>query len=133
MKSSIHYITIYIYIYIYNQPNESCSHLSEKASKGRLFGPYKLQKNTKKRKRKGKKTRWKKGGEQKKAMVALLVFVMAPLKIVFARKKLFDAKGPFGGNAFKNLYVFHFLSFFIFKTEFFGTIEGDDQAIRIIK
>ena len=49
------------------------------------------------------------------------------------KKKLFDAKGSFGGNAFKNIYVFHFLSFFIFKTEFFGTIEGDDQAIRIIK
>ena len=26
-----------------NQPNENCSHLSEKASKGRFFGLYKLQ------------------------------------------------------------------------------------------
>ena len=46
---------------------------------------------------------------------------------------LFDAKGPFGGNVFKNLYVFHFLSFFIFETEFFGTIKGDDQEIQIIE
>ena len=35
-------------------------------------------------------------------MVALLVFIMATLKIVFGRKKLFDANGPFGGNLFKN-------------------------------
>ena len=67
-------------------------------------------------------------------MVALLVFIMATLKIVFSRKKkLFDAKGLFGGNVFKNLYVFHFLSFFIFETEFFGTIKGDDQEIQIIE
>jgi len=36
-------------------------------------------------------------------------------------------------DVFKNLYVFHFLSFFIFKTEFFGTIKGDDQEIQIIE
>ena len=67
-------------------------------------------------------------------MVALLVFIMATLKIVFSRKKKpFDAKGLFGGNVFKNLYVFHFLSFFIFETEFFGTIKGDDQEIQIIE
>ena len=35
-------------------------------------------------------------------MIAPLVFVMATLEIVFGRKKLLDAKGPFGGNVFKN-------------------------------
>ena len=35
-------------------------------------------------------------------MVALLVFIMATLKIVFGRKKLLGANGPFGGNLFKN-------------------------------
>ena len=58
-----------------NQPNEICSHLSEKASKGRLFGPDKLQNNTNEGKRKGEKERARrnKGGEEKKAMVAHLV------------------------------------------------------------
>jgi len=42
----------YIYMYISsrsieNQPNEIGSHLSEKASKGRLFGPDKLQNHSK--------------------------------------------------------------------------------------
>ena len=40
---------------------------------------------------------------KKKAMVALLVFVIATLEIVFDRKKkLLDAKGPFSDNVFKN-------------------------------
>ena len=34
-------------------------------------------------------------------MVALLVFIIATLEIVFGRKKLLDAKGPFGDNVFK--------------------------------
>ena len=42
--------------------------------------------------------RRKKGGEEKKAVFALQVFIMATLEIVFGRKKLLDAKGPFGGN-----------------------------------
>ena len=46
--------------------------------------------------------RRRKGGEEKKAMVALLVLIMATLEIVFGRKKLLDAKGPFGDNVFKN-------------------------------
>ena len=41
----------------------------------------------------------KKGGEEKKAMVALLNFLMATLEIVFGRKKLLDGKGPFDDNA----------------------------------
>ena len=35
-------------------------------------------------------------------MVALLVFIMSYLDIVFGRKKLLDGKGPFDDNVFKN-------------------------------
>ena len=35
-------------------------------------------------------------------MAALLVFIIATLVIVFGRKKLLDAEGPFGDNVFKN-------------------------------
>ena len=35
-------------------------------------------------------------------MVVLLVFIMSYLDIVFGRKKLFDGKGPFDDNVFKN-------------------------------
>ena len=38
-----------------NQPNEICSHLSEKASKGRFFGLDKLQNHPNEEKRKEKK------------------------------------------------------------------------------
>ena len=54
-------------------------------------------------KEKGKEKK-KERGEEKKAMVALLVFVIiATLEIVFGRKKLLDAEGPFGDNIIKNL------------------------------
>ena len=35
-------------------------------------------------------------------MVALLVFRIATSEIVFGRKKLSDAKGPFGDSVIKN-------------------------------
>ena len=35
-------------------------------------------------------------------MVALLVFIIATLEIVFGRKKLLEAKGLFGDNVIKN-------------------------------
>ena len=56
------------------------------------------------RKRKGEKerARRRKGGEEKQAMVALLVFIIPTLEIVFGRKKLFHTKGPFGDNVIKN-------------------------------
>ena len=47
------------------------------------------------------RVRRRKKGE-KKAMVALLVFIIATLKIVLGRKKLLDAKGLFGDNVIKN-------------------------------
>ena len=88
-----------------NQPNEICSHLTERASKGRFLTPENGSKITvtkEKERRKRKSEEIRKGGEEKKAMVALLVFIIATLEIVFGRKKLLDAKGPFGDNVFKN-------------------------------
>ena len=87
-----------------NQPNEICSHLSEKASKGRFLKPEKLQNHGNKGKGKEKKKERGEGKEEKKkkATVALSVFIMATLEIAFDRKKLLDAKGPFGDNVFKN-------------------------------
>ena len=66
-----------------NQPNEICSHLSEKASNGRLFGADELQNHTNKGKGKQKKKErgGRKEGRRKKAMVAFLVFIMASLEI----------------------------------------------------
>ena len=37
---------------------------------------------------------WK-GGEEKNAMAALLVFIIATLEIVFGRKNYWTQKGPF--------------------------------------
>ena len=45
------------------------------------------------------KARKKKGGEEKKAMVALLGFIMATLA---GKKELFDGSDLSGGNFFKN-------------------------------
>ena len=73
--------------------------MSEKASKGRFLKPEKLQHHSNERKGKEKK---KERGEEKKAMVTLLVIIIATLEIVFGRKKLLDAKGPFGDDVFKN-------------------------------
>ena len=53
------------------------------------------------RKRKGKRerARRRKGGEEKKAMAAILGFIMVTLEIVFGRKNCWiDGKGPFGDN-----------------------------------
>ena len=67
---------------------------------------------TKEKKRIGEKerARRKEGGEEKKAMVALLVFIMATLDFL-AEKRLLDRKSPSSGNVFKNpaRYIFSFL------------------------
>ena len=67
--------------------------LSEKASKGRFFVRDQLQNHT--NEGKGKEKKKERGGrkeeKRKKEMVALLVFIMATLEIVFGRKK---AVGP---------------------------------------
>ena len=36
-------------------------------------------------------------------MVALIVFTITTLEIAFGQKILFDRRGPFGSNIFKNL------------------------------
>ena len=62
-------------------------------------------KKEERRKRKRKRKRKSEDEERrrrKKAMVALLVFRIATLEILFGRKKLSDAKGPFGDNVIKN-------------------------------
>ena len=57
-----------------NQPNEICSHLSEKVSKGRFLKPQKLQNHSNEGKEKKERAGRRKGGEEKKAMVAHIVF-----------------------------------------------------------
>ena len=56
------------------------------------------------RKTKSEEKERKEGGEKKKAMVALLLFFSGWLlwRDIFGRKKLLDAKGPFGDDVFKN-------------------------------
>ena len=46
--------------------------------------------------------RRRKGGDEKKAIVALLVFIIATLAIVFGSERLFDAKGSLGDNNIQN-------------------------------
>ena len=65
-----------------NQPNEICSHLSEKASKSGFLKPARSSKITvtKEKETAGKERAGRtKGGEEEKAMVALLVFTVATL------------------------------------------------------
>ena len=77
-----------------------CSHQSEKASKGTGFLSPRSSKITvtKEKERRKRKSEEKERGRRKKAIVALLVFIMT----TFGRKKknLLDAKGPFGDNVF---------------------------------
>ena len=66
------------------QPNEICSHLSEKASKGRFLKPEKLQNHSNEGKGKEKKKERgegkKKKKKKKKAMVSLFVYIIATLE-----------------------------------------------------
>ena len=57
---------------------------------------------TKEKEKRKRKNEEKERIRKKKAMVALLVFIIATLERVFGRKKLFDAKGPFGDYVIKN-------------------------------
>ena len=69
---------------------------------------------TKEKKRRKRKNEEKENRRRKKkAIVTLLVFIIAPLEIAFGRKKLFDAKGPFGDNVIKNpaRYILTFMTF----------------------
>ena len=68
--------------------------MSEKASKGRFLNPEKLQNHSNEEKGKEKKKEQGEGKEEKKikAMVALLVFIMAALEIGFGQKKPIERK-----------------------------------------
>ena len=81
-----------------------CSHLREKASKGRFFGigPDKLQNHT--NEQKGKEKKKERGGEEKKQRFTLSFYdgYFGDFGEFLAGKKLLDAKGPFGDNVFKN-------------------------------
>ena len=90
VTKSSHFRAGYIYYnissrFFENQPNEICSHLSEKASKGRFLKPEKLQNHSNEGKGKEKKKERGEGKEEK--MVALLVFIIATLKNSFWPKK----------------------------------------------
>ena len=94
-------------IYLENQPNEICSHLTEKASKGRFLKPEKLQNHSNEGKGKEKEEERGEGKEEKKkkAMVALLVFIIATLEIVFGRKNCWTQKVYFKNPA-RYIYFF---------------------------
>ena len=78
--------------------------MNEKTSKDKFLKPEKLQNHISEGKGKEKKKEEGEGMEKKrkKAVVAFLVFITTTLKIIFGRKKLLDAKGPFGDNVIKN-------------------------------
>ena len=63
--------------------------MSEKASKGRFFEPEKLQNHSNEGKGKEIKKERGEGKEEKKkkAMIALLVFIIATLEMVFGRQQ----------------------------------------------
>ena len=66
--------------------------------------PEKLQNHSNEGKGKEKKQERGEGKEknEKKAIVTLLVFIIATLELVFGPKTLSDVKGPLGDNFFKN-------------------------------
>ena len=80
--------------------------MTERASEGRFLKPEKLQNHSKEGKGKEKKKERGEGKEEKKkknkGSTLSFNMIMATLEIVFCRKKLLDAKGPFGDNVIKN-------------------------------
>ena len=71
-----------------------CSHLSEKALKGRFLKPENLQNHSNEVKGKEKKKEQEEGKEEKQTLSFHNSY--------FGWKQLFDAKGPFGDNFIKN-------------------------------
>ena len=71
-----------------------------------MLKPKKLQYHTNEGKGKEKEKERGEGKEEKekKAIVTLLVFIMATLDIVFGRKNCWTQKVSFGGNDFLNIY-----------------------------
>ena len=97
--------------------------MRENASKDRFLKPDKGSTSSKITLTKEKQWRKRKREEEErrrreKAMVSLVVFIMATLETVLGRKKLLDGRnGPFGDNVFKNparlFFVLFFCYFFI--------------------
>ena len=77
-----------------NQPNEFCSRLSEKGSKGRFLKLEKLQNRSNEGKGKEKKKEPGEGKEEKKKSNGYIC--------TLSKKKLSEAKGPFADNVIKN-------------------------------
>ena len=80
-----------------NHPNEICSHLTEKASKGRFLTPENGSKITVAKEKERRKRTENDGRDQerrrrKKAMVALLVFIMSYFGYSFWPKKTVGRK-----------------------------------------
>ena len=105
-KSCIAYslpIHIYLANFFENEPNEICSHLNEKTSKGMFLKP---ESHCNEGKGKEKK---KEQGEEKTAMATLSVLIIATLDIFFGREKLLDEKGLLSDNVIKNpaRYILH--------------------------
>ena len=75
-----------------------------KRGQRQVFKLEKLQNHSDEGKGEEKKKERGEGKEEKrkKSMVALPVVITATFEIVFGRKKLLDAKRPFGNNVFKN-------------------------------
>ena len=85
--------------------------MSEKASKGTGFlNPRNSKTTVNEGKRKEQKKERGEGKEEKrtKATVALLVFIIANLEMVFGQKKLLNAQSPFGDNVIKNPARYYF-------------------------
>ena len=81
--------------FLENQPNEIYSHLTEKASKGSFLkseNGSKITVTKEKERRKRKSEEIRKGGEEKKAMVALLGFIMGYFGYSFWPKKTVGRK-----------------------------------------
>ena len=96
------YFKVHLTDFFENHPNEICSYLSEKASKGMFLKPIKkLQNHSNEGKRKEKKKERGVGKKEKrkKNNGCTLSFYNG----YFGRKKkMLDAKGPFGDNVIKN-------------------------------
>ena len=76
------------YLADFLKTNLACNDLSERRQKAGFLGPISPQITlTKERTAEKGKARWKKGRIEKKAMVALLDFIMATLEIAVGRKK----------------------------------------------
>ena len=95
-------------IYLENQPNEICSHLTEKASKGRFLKPENGSKIivTKEKERRKRMSEEKERRRRKKSNGCTLSFYNSYFGDSFWPKKLLDAKGLFQKSSWIHIF-FH--------------------------